>query len=420
MPKRTTVRLTKRIVDAAKPDSNEWDCDVRGFGLRVTLNGAKSFIFQFRTLTREQGCVTIGHPPSMTVDQARTIAEELRVVVAKGGNPSRQRQEQRHAATLSDLAKYYCDEYGPARGLKESTIRDARYLLDKFLVPECGNRKTFDFQIGDVRKLHGHVRDEAGRYQANRLLAVLSRMFSLAQEQRWRPDNPCMGVDKFPEDVRRVYFTGDDLPRLLAACDRYPNQNAANAIRLLLFTGARLQEALKADWSQFDLERGTWTKPSAHTKTKRVHVVHLPAAVLEFLRDMRKADPRGKYLFPGLDPDDPRYDLKRPWRAILKDAGLEGFRAHDMRRTMASFLIAGTNDYAKAGKVLGHTQVATTARYAQIVDASQSQAINDAVDAMRALKAKRSRTKAPATAGRHAIPKKRTRQKRPVEHRDAT
>lgn len=417
MPKRTIVRLTKRIVDAAKPNSNEWDCDVRGFGLRVTANGAKSFIFQFRTLTREQGCVTIGHPPSMTVDQARTIAEELRVVVAKGGNPSRQRQEQRHAATLSDLAKYYCDEYGPAKGLKERTIHDARHLLDEFLVPDYGNRKTYDFQIGDVRKLHGHVRDEAGRYQANRLLAVLSRMFSLAQEQRWRPDNPCMGVDKFPEDVRRVYFTGMELPQLLEACDRYTDQNAANAIRLLLFTGARLQEAVKADWLQFNLERGTWTKPSAHTKTKRIHVVHLPDAALTFLKAMRKADPRGTFLFPGLDPKKARYDLKRPWKAILKDAGLKGYRAHDMRRTMASFLIADTNDYAKAGKVLGQTQVATTARYAQIVDESQRQAINDAVEAMRALKTKKTRTKAPENAEQGAKSKKRTSQKTPVDRR---
>jgi integrase len=382
MPIRTAGRLTKTLVDRAEAGSRAWDSEVPGFGLRVTDAGTKSFIFQFRSRTNEQGRMVIGRYPSMTVEQARKVAREHRVAVDQGGNPSRDRQGARTAATLRDLATHYCDVYGPDRGLKSQTIKDARSLLDRFALPKFGLRKVGDLTSGDLRAMHNGARKGAGRYQANRLRAVLSRMFTLAIQDGSRTDNPCRGVEKFPEDQRWDYFSEQQVPVLLRACDLHHDQHAANAVRLLLFTGARLREVLKAEWVQFDLDAGLWIKPSHHTKTKILHRLHLAPATVKLLQSMRSEGPSSKLLFPGRDGTKPRCDLKRPWAQILKIADIGHHRRHDLRRTTASFMISTGSDLMTVGKALGQTQASTTQRYAQLFEDVQRAGISRAVERM--------------------------------------
>lgn len=382
MPIRTAGRLTKTLVDRAEAGSRTWDSEVPGFGLRVTDAGTKSFIFQFRSRTNEQGRMVIGRYPSMTVEQARRAAREHRVAVDQGGNPSRERQGTRSATTLRDLATYYCDVYGPDKGLKEQTIKDARSLLNRFALPKSGIRKVSDLKPSDIRAMHHEARKGSGRYQANRLRAVLSRMFTLAIQDGSRTDNPCRGVEKFPEDQRWDYFSEQQVPVLLRACDLHHDQHAANAVRLLLFTGARLREVLKAEWVQFDLDAGLWIKPSYHTKTKILHRLHLAPATVALLRSMCSDGPSSLFLFPGRDGRKPRCDLKRPWAQILKIAGFGHHRRHDLRRTTASFMISTGSDLMTVGKSLGHTQASTTQRYAQLFEDVQRAGISRAVERM--------------------------------------
>jgi Arm DNA-binding domain len=118
MSKKSCSRLTKTQIEQTQPGGFVWDAEVRGFGVRVTSSGVKSFIFQYRTLQGDQGKVTVGRYPSMTVEEARKIAREHRVAVDKGGHPSRDRKEARAAATLDDYAKIYCDVYGAQKPLR--------------------------------------------------------------------------------------------------------------------------------------------------------------------------------------------------------------------------------------------------------------------------------------------------------------
>jgi len=108
-------------------------------------------------------------------------------------------------------------------------------------------------------------------YLANRVRAFLSSMFSFAVDNKLRLDNPVTktGVPKYPEERREKWLRSEEIARLLKALDRHPDKSGANAIRLLLYTGSRKHEVLQARWEQFDLGRGVWTKPSAHTKQKR-------------------------------------------------------------------------------------------------------------------------------------------------------
>lgn len=382
MPRRTSQRLTKTIIDQAVPGSTVWDVEVPGFGLRVTSGGTRSFVFQFRTHTREQGRITVGRYPSMTIDQARRIARQHRVSVDRGCNPSLERREVRTGMTMAELASHYCESYAPARGLKPRTWKDAQRLLNQFVLPKFGSRKVKDIKTSDVRSIHLETNKAVGRYQANRLRAALSRMFTLAKGMDIRSDNPCEGVERFHEDQRWAYLNEVEVGKLLAACDQYPCQNAANAVRLLLFTGARLREVIHAPWDQFDLNRGLWEKPSSNTKTKIIHRVFLSSDTIKLLRDMRRQNPGGKWLFPGRNPIKPRSDLKRPWSGILKLADIGHYQKHDLRRTTASFILSSGHDLATVGKNLGHTQASTTQRYAQLFADEQRKGLASAVERM--------------------------------------
>jgi len=402
VPKRSNVRLTKRVAEAAQPETMTFDSDVTGFGLRVTRGGSRSFIIQFRTRTGRQRKLTLGHFPDLTVDQARDQARIELGRVAQGMDPSAERAELRQSWSVRDLADHYCNEYATSRNLKPRTVKDARHLLDRFAIPRIGSRKVSEVEPSSIRRLHGEAQRAAGPYQANRLLATLRRMFALAVEGGQRATNPSKGITKFPEEERWRDLSEDEVGRLLRACDSYHNQNAANAVRMLLFTGARLNEVLKADWQQFDLDREVWLKPSAHTKTKRQHRIELSGPLLDMLREMRRDDPDGHYLFPGKDrtPDPkrpgedarrPRSDLQKPWDWLTRRASLSDVRIHDLRRTAAGFMLDDGESLSVIGSALGHTQLSTTTRYARLRNDAQRRGLESA--ARRMVRAKGSNTR---------------------------
>lgn len=381
MPRNNYNRLTKSLIDRTAQTGFLWDSEVRGFGVRTTATGVKSFILQYRTLKGNQGKLTLGRFPTMTVEEARKIAREHRVAIDKGGDPSRERKAIRASATLADYADFYCDVYGAEKPLRPATISEARRVLKMYALPRFGRAKIADISTSDVRTMFAAARKGSGDGQANKLRAVLSRIFTLAIADEARVSNPCRGVEKCPDDPRWQHLSPEQVRRLLASCATFPDQDAANAVRLLLFTGARKGEALKATWDQFDLEQGIWTKPSAHTKQKKLHRVAIAPEAVDLLSKMRE-NRQSNYVFPGRDPAKPRHDLKRPWSALLKAAEIGHFRLHDLRRTTASFMLSTQSDLATVGKALGHTQAQTTLRYANLHQTVQRAGSARAVQAM--------------------------------------
>ncbi len=250
----------------------------------------------------------------------------------------------------------------------------------------------------DIERLHGSLKDTP--YQANRVLALLSKMFRLAAEWNWREDNPVRGVARYHEDKRETWLTIAELSRIERALGEYQDPEAADALRLLIVTGSREGEVLSADWSQFDLERGVWTKPSHHTKQKRVEHVPLNRAAIAILAKMQE-DRRSNYLFPG--KQGPRVTLRRPWVQVLRAAGLVDeyevlgkrrrplkrfrpkVRIHDLRHTFASHLVSRGESLHKVGKLLGHTSPQTTARYAHLDDKALRATANSFGDVYRRL-----------------------------------
>ena len=112
------------------------------------------------------------------------------------------------------------------------------------------------------------------------MLALLVKMFALAVIWQLRADNPCKGVKRNAEHGRERFLEHEEIGRLMKALAKHPDREAANAIMLDLLTGARRGELLRATWDQFDLAKGVWIKPSAHTKSNRTHRVPLSGAAV--------------------------------------------------------------------------------------------------------------------------------------------
>jgi integrase len=431
------MTFTAKALEVLPPGKTVWEpvgnrCSL---GLRVTPKGARTFLFRYRLPGEKQRMPKIAaygtRPGEMSLKQARARASEWAVKVGQGKHPVGARD----VKTLADLAQFYLEEYARDRSLRPSTVAAARIVLARLLKKE-GSKPIIGFTPADIRRAHSDAklriappaltdaRSKSGRKrisnkrraliearraerlkhpsfsQANRLLTVLSKMFNLAVQQGWREDNPCRHVAKFKITRRHRYLSQDEIGALLAACEAYPDQLAANAVRLLLYTGARLNEVLKAEWSQFDLGAGLWEKPSAHTKTKITHRVYLAGPVLDLLENMREADPGGRYLFPGarihpvtgkIFPEHPRSDLKRPWTQISRAAGLRDARPHDLRRTAASLMASDGVDRQTIGRVLGHTQASTTDSYVGVFHEVQAEALRRAGDRIVALADRASR-----------------------------
>jgi len=385
------VKLTQKAVLAMKAPSSgnriQYDEEIPGFGARITSNGVISFVLNYRINGRERR-YTIGRHPDLTALAARERAIQLRGKLLDGVDPLQQRVEARSEPTVEDLAKDYLDRYAAAHK-RATSIRNDRQMLKNIVEPAIGTLRIRAVTRRDIETLHHGMKKTP--YRANRVLALLSKMFTLAMEWGWRGDNPVKGIPRFAEDKRETWLTAEQVEDLLSALNAYSDQSAADAIRLLIVTGAREGEVLSATWDQFDLKRGIWTKPSHHTKQKKIEHVPLSQRALQLLKRMQ-AQRTSPALFPG--KDGARVTIRRPWVQVCKAAGLAtaeqipgkrkkfltiwkpAVRIHDLRHTFASHLVSSGESLHIVGKLLGHTLPQTTARYAHLADRALRDAAN--------------------------------------------
>jgi integrase len=385
------INITEKTVKALRPpysgNSIYYDREVRGFGVRITANGAVSFVLNYSIGGRERR-YTIANYPDKSATWARDEALKLRGKIHDGIDPLEERQQTYAEPTVADLAHDYLERH--ARPHKRpGSIRNDEALLNKIILPKLGTLRVSRVGRRDIEKLHSGLK--ATPYHGNRALSLLSKMFSLAQEWQWRTDTPTKGIPRFDEDRRENWLSVEQLASLTRALAEYSDQGAADALRLLILTGAREGEVLSATWDQFDLKRGRWTKPSHHTKQKKIEHVPLSRAALDVLNRMAKSR-TSDVLFPGRF-NGARVTLRRPWVQVCRTAGLvtehkvQGkrrtltrykptVRIHDLRHTYASHLVSSGQSLHIVGKLLGHTQPQTTQRYAHVADEALRQATN--------------------------------------------
>lgn len=365
MTERLSDALVRRATAGERPQRLWWDSEVRGFALRVTNRGAKSFVLDYRVAGRQRR-ITIGAYPDWTVAAARDVAKSMKRDVNLGDDPMAERHAARSAPTVQDLWMHYEATHLVHKAARSQA--DERSMWQKIILPALGKTKVADLTHDQISALHRDITVARGTpVRANRTVEVLRKALNLAIRTGWRSDNPASGVRRNAEERRQRYLSTDELGKLVRALEAHPQRASANAIKLLILTGARRGEVLGARWEMFDLDKGIWTKPSAHTKQKKEHRVPLSKTAVELLRKIKEGS-LGPCVFPGTSPDRPITDIKRTWTKVCVEAGLEKVRIHDLRHSFASLLVNNGASLPLIGAMLGHTQVATTARYAHLYD----------------------------------------------------
>lgn len=369
-------RITKTIVDGLKPGEIIFDDRVTGFGVRCQ-RAAKVYVVKARVKGR-QCWLTIGrHGAPWTVDGARAKAKALLGEIASGGDPATVRDHEKAAGTFAEFAVRYLDEYAATKK-KASSAGSDRSNLALNILPALGRRRLVDIDRRDVLKLHHDLRGKPGA--ANRCLSLLSKMFNLAESWGLRPENsnPVRHVGRYPERKMERYLSSAEMAALGAVLKRAETERIGKrkdqvgaggenpyliaAIRLLSLTGARRSEILTAKWEYLDAERAVLRLPDSKSGAK---AVPLGAPALEVLSRLPRVE-GNPYILPGHVRGQHLRYVDEFWKAARKAANIKNCRLHDLRHSFASVGAARGDSLLLLGKLLGHAQPQTTARYAHL------------------------------------------------------
>lgn len=358
------VRLTKRVIEAAaSPAKGEpvrflRDTELRGFSVRLTA-GSRSFVFE-RRIHGPVRSMTIGAVGEMTVEQARAIVHEKIVAIAKGDDPAEVKRAGREAWTWGQLVEAYRERYLPR--LEACTQANEESYLKNYLNGWTG-RKLSAITRGDVAAVHASI-GRAHPFAANRVVTFLRKLFNLADEWGvFGGANPATKITMFPEPSRERFLSREELDRFLEALAEVDDPALRAVFFILLLTGARRGEVLAMEWAHLDLERGLWRLPT--TKAHRAHLIPLPVAARAAIAAVPRIE-GNPYLFVGRWSRGHLAGVRTAWEGLLDRAALEDVRLHDLRRTLGSWLAIEGASIALIGKVLGHSQLETTAIYARL------------------------------------------------------
>ena len=359
--------LSKRIVDRLAVDDKDavfWDRELPGFGLRVYPSGAKVYVVQTRCAGRSKR-VTVGRHGDFSPDQARKEAARIIARIKAGETPVP--VAPKADPTMSELAERYQREHVAMR-CRPATVAHYGVMLAKHIVPALGKLNVAEVERKHILALHYALREKPT--VANRALEMLVKMFNLAEAWELRPPgkNPCRFVRRYKVQAQHERFlTAEELGRLGRALDAAPAERLASrlgaaAIRLLVLTGCRRNEILGLRWEDVDFDAGELRLRDTKTGAR---VVPLTPPAAEVLEDLPRV-PGNPWVFPGRKRGTHQRNINDAWDRIRKRAGLDGVRLHDLRHSFASRALAMGESLSMIGKLLGHTQVQTTARYAHL------------------------------------------------------
>lgn len=401
------LRVTADAVAAVmnSPRANRtayyFDDDLAGFGFYRTPGNVGTFFAEFRPVAGgSKKRIKLGRVGTLKAKEAREAARKAIANAALGKDLAMSRTDERASVTVQTLVA----DYIARKEMKPATRSFYKITLYVHIAPTIGSLKAVALTRVDVQKAHTSI-SKRGKYSANRAVALLSASFGWGAKHGYVPEgfNPASRVDRNREEARERFLTADELHRLGAAMveaetiglpDHNPgagkhapknrrtlvSPHVTAAIRLLMLTGARLREVLNLRWSEVDLERALLTLPDSKTGKK---IILLPAAAVVLLQSLPRITGDsgvGVYVIAsdsaGQKDERPRADIKRPWSAITKRAGVSGLRAHDLRHSFASMGAWEGLGLPVIGSLLGHADAGTTAKYAHVADEAARRAVN--------------------------------------------
>ncbi|CAA6604711.1 Phage integrase [Rhodospirillaceae bacterium LM-1] len=374
------MRLTLRSVESVpigNKDIFAWDDLLPGFGVRVKPSGIRSYVIQYRNRHGRSRRFTIGRHGVLTPEEARKEAKLRLAEVQKGEDPADQRERDRQSMSVSKLCERYMQEHALVHK-KPNSAREDRRTINNRIIPAIGALKVEQITRADILKLQKDMRDTP--YGANRMLALLSKMFNLAEawEIRALDTNPCRHVKKYQEEKRERFLRAEELASLgayLAEAERNASRHPTiiAGIKLLLLTGCRLSEVCGFRWDGLNEDAATIRLADSKTGAK---TIYLSKPAMDIIRGLNG---ESDWMLPS------QHDSEKPitgnvlylaWKSIRTELGFKDVRLHDLRHTFASWAVMGGQSLPVTGALLGHTAMQTTSRYAHFASNPLREAAN--------------------------------------------
>ena len=378
------MKFTDAKIKGLKPKSaryEAWGANGKGFGLRISPVGRKTFIFMYRfdgTARR----MTLGTYPTITLSKAHELHARARQKLEKGIDPGvesvKGKRMAREAYTLTELVHDYIERH--AKRKKRSWKEDNR-VLRKDMIPRFGKRKADSITRLDVVNLLDEVQDRAeakgGRgIQANRTLEIIRKMFNFAVGRSIIENNPCRGIETPVEEKARDRVLNEREIKIF--WNNIDNSRMEIGTRLLLklqlVTMQRKGELVQIEKSDLDLKAQWWTQPREKVKNKQVHRVWLTETAMELIEHIMELSGESHWLFPGkregkhLTPQAVDHALRKaqindPEQKLVDFFGIAHFTPHDLRRTGATHTTGAGISRFIVGRVLNHKDSSMTGRY---------------------------------------------------------
>lgn len=398
--KMTAAAITE-VMGSPLPEKTSFyfDADLTGFGFYRTVAGTGTFFAEYRPIAGgSKKRIKLGRVGTLKANEAREAARKAIAHAGLGRDLAKDRSDERASVTVRSLVSTYIEDY-VAANKKASSADFYRIMLNKHIEPRLGSVKAVALTRVEVQRAHGAMTKTA-RISANRAMKLLSAAYGWGAKNGYVPEgfNPATGVDLNKEEGRERFLSLDEMGALgeamrtaetigfeaVVSDAKHAPKGQRNkmhpcitgAIRLYMLTGMRLREVLHLRWDEVDLQRGLLFLPDSKTGRK---TVVLSMAAVDVLAELPRV---GVYVIAGetagLPGERPRADLKRPWSTITKHAGLSGLRIQDLRHSFASVGAWSGLGLPIIGKLLGHADAKTTARYAH-VDADSSRRAADAI-----------------------------------------
>jgi integrase len=373
-------KLTKRSVESFEPGGRaavvRYDDKLAGFGVRVMPSGRRYYFVRYRNKHGRSRWFTIGEHGKITVAAARTKAKQIFQAVVDGADPSSEREAFRAAPTVNDLLDRYIADHVDQRN-RPTTRASFKGIVERDIRPELGPLKVAAVTRQDIDKLHRAK--AATPRQANLIVAICSRAFSLAELWEMRPEgsNPCSKIERYPENHRERFLSADELGRLGATlrqaetvglpwkaggCTLY-RRVTTGAIELLLYTGCRLSEVLNLQWEHVDFD--TSTIALEETKSGRPQLVTMNAPARQVLKVLEAAK-ASEWVLPSVSSSIrplSKASIEAAWHRLRTVAQLNDVRLHDLRHTVGTYAgQSGANAFL-VRDLLRHKNLAMTGRY---------------------------------------------------------
>ena len=355
-----------------------FDATCKGLILEVRESGGRTYYLRFTDTRGKVRQLKIGDEKDITLAQARQLADKQRNQIAMGNDPMAAKSLLKQIPTISDFVH---NRYLPfVQGYKRSWKCDAG-LLRKHIEPIWGKRYLDQITKPDVIALMAKHRTTHAPGSCNRLLILLRYVFSLPK--KWDipgvPNNPTTGIPLMKEDnVKERYLSTAEAQRLYEVLTRSENVMLQYIIPMLILTGTRKREVMDARWEDFDFERRLWRIHT--TKLGKPRFIPMSDGVINLLESVPRHN--CEWVFPNPKTLKPYVSFWYSWDSARREAGLEDVRIHDLRHSYASFLVNAGRTLYEVQRLLGHTQIKTTQRYAHLSQDTLLAAANAATKAV--------------------------------------